>query len=74
MTKETKKPSTGAEVVVEKAKPEPAKPAQPLTPPRQDGVDFNDPRRRNPAEPGYVGQGLDLSVYGIAANKDQADA
>jgi hypothetical protein len=30
----------------------------------QNGADFNDPRRRNPAEPGFVGQGLDLSVYG----------
>ncbi|MCB5201892.1 hypothetical protein LH464_05290 [Neorhizobium sp. T786] len=30
----------------------------------QNGGDFNDPRRRHPSDPDFVGQGLDLSVYG----------
>lgn len=33
----------------------------------QNGGDFNDPRRRHPSDPGYTGQGIDLSVYGKAA-------
>ncbi len=32
----------------------------------QNGGDFNDPRRRHPSDPDFVGQGLDLSVYGDA--------
>jgi len=30
----------------------------------QNGGDFNDPMRRHPSDPDFVGQGLDLSVYG----------
>lgn len=30
----------------------------------QNGGDFNDPGRRHPSDPGFAGQGLDLSVYG----------
>lgn len=30
----------------------------------QNGADFNDPHERNPLDPGFVGQGLDMSVYG----------
>jgi hypothetical protein len=30
----------------------------------QNGGDFNDPRGRHPSDPNFVGQGLDLSVYG----------
>lgn len=30
----------------------------------QNGQDFNDPSRRDPADPDFSGQGLDLSVYG----------
>jgi hypothetical protein len=30
----------------------------------QNGQDFNDPHRRNPLDPEFAGQGLDLSVYG----------
>jgi hypothetical protein len=30
----------------------------------QNGADFNDPSRRDPADPKFAGQGLDLSVYG----------
>lgn len=30
----------------------------------QNGGDFNDPRRVHPSDPDFVGQGLDLSVYG----------
>ncbi len=33
----------------------------------QNGADFNDPHERNPLDPGFVGQGLDMSVYGKAA-------
>jgi len=33
----------------------------------QNGGDFNDPRRRHPSDPEFAGQGLDLSVYGKAA-------
>lgn len=33
----------------------------------QNGGDFNDPRRRHPSDPDFQGQGLDLSVYGDAA-------
>ncbi|HEV7345478.1 MAG TPA: hypothetical protein VGN60_07580 [Devosia sp.] len=33
----------------------------------QNGGDFNDPRRRHPSDPNFVGQGLDLSVYGNEA-------
>lgn len=32
----------------------------------QNGGDFNDPFRRHPSDPGFAGQGLDLSVYGDA--------
>lgn len=32
----------------------------------QNGGDFNDPHRRHPSDPGFAGQGLDLSVYGKA--------
>lgn len=35
----------------------------------QNGQDFNDPTTRNPADPKFVGEGLDLSVYGKAAQK-----
>lgn len=35
----------------------------------QNGGDFNDPRHRHPGEDGFVGQGLDLSVYGKPASK-----
>ena len=34
------------------------------------GVDWNDPTRRPPTEREFVGQGLDLSVYGAAAPPD----
>jgi hypothetical protein len=30
----------------------------------QNGQDFNDPNRRDPRDPKFAGQGLDLSVYG----------
>lgn len=30
----------------------------------QNGGDFNDPRQRHPSDPGFVGQGIDRSVYG----------
>lgn len=30
----------------------------------QNGQDFNDPTSRNPADPKFKGEGLDLSVYG----------
>lgn len=30
----------------------------------QNGADFNDPTRRTPDDPKFVGQGLDRSVYG----------
>jgi hypothetical protein len=33
------------------------------------GADFNDPNRRDPTDPKFAGQGLDLSVYGDAAKK-----
>jgi hypothetical protein len=33
----------------------------------QNGADFNDPSRRVPNDPKFAGQGLDLSVYGKAA-------
>jgi hypothetical protein len=33
----------------------------------QNGIDWNDPTARDPADPKFVGQGLDLSVYGKAA-------
>lgn len=41
----------------------------------QNGMDFNDPTGRNPADPKFAGQGLDLSVYGAAATggKNQAE-
>lgn len=32
----------------------------------QNGADFNDPSRRDPRDPKFAGQGLDLSVYGDA--------
>lgn len=32
----------------------------------QNGADFNDPRHRDPNDPGFAGEGLDLSVYGDA--------
>lgn len=35
----------------------------------QNGADFNDPLRRDPADPKFAGQGLDLSVYGAAAEQ-----
>lgn len=35
----------------------------------QNGADFNDPSRRDPTDPKFAGQGLDLSVYGAAAEK-----
>ncbi len=33
----------------------------------QNGIDWNDPTPRDPSDPKFVGQGLDLSVYGKAA-------
>lgn len=33
----------------------------------QNGIDWNDPTFRDPADPKFVGQGLDLSVYGKTA-------
>lgn len=37
----------------------------------QNEGDFNDPGRRHPSDPGFTGQGLDLSVYGkTEADKD----
>ena len=38
----------------------------------QNGGDFNDPRRIHPSDPNFVGQGLDLSVYG-RAEADKSD-
>jgi len=35
----------------------------------QNGGDFNDPARRHPSDPDFVGQGLDLSVYGTAESE-----
>ncbi|WP_139315224.1 hypothetical protein [Mongoliimonas terrestris] len=35
----------------------------------QNGIDFNDPNRREPTDPKFAGQGLDLSVYGDAAKQ-----
>jgi hypothetical protein len=35
----------------------------------QNGADFNDPNQRNPIDPGFSGQGLDMSVYGVTASK-----
>lgn len=35
----------------------------------QNGIDWNDPSARDPADPKFAGQGLDLSVYGKAAKK-----
>jgi hypothetical protein len=35
----------------------------------QNGADFNDPMRRNPADRDFVGQGLDPTPYGDAAKK-----
>lgn len=35
----------------------------------QNGGDFNDPRRVHPQDPDFVGQGLDLSVYGKTETK-----
>lgn len=35
----------------------------------QNGIDWNDPTSRDPADPKFAGQGLDLSVYGKAAGK-----
>lgn len=35
----------------------------------QNGIDWNDPTSRDPADPKFAGQGLDLSVYGKAAEK-----
>ena len=36
----------------------------------QNGGDFNDPRRVHPSDPGFVGQGLDLSVYGTQTKSE----
>lgn len=36
----------------------------------QNGGDFNDPRRLHPSDPNFKGQGLDLSVYGKAADDE----
>lgn len=36
----------------------------------QNGGDFNDPRRRHPSDPDFVGQGLDLSVYGTQTKSE----
>ncbi len=30
----------------------------------QNGADYNDPRHLHPSDPDFVGEGLDLSVYG----------
>lgn len=35
----------------------------------QNGGDFNDPKSRHPSDPDFVGQGLDMSVYGETASK-----
>lgn len=36
----------------------------------QNGADFNDPNRRDPSDPKFAGQGLDLSVYGDGAKPE----
>lgn len=37
----------------------------------QNGGDFNDPIRRHPSDPGFTGQGLDMSVYGKPATSEK---
>lgn len=37
----------------------------------QNGGDFNDPIRRHPSDPGFTGQGLDMSVYGKPARSEK---
>jgi len=37
----------------------------------QNGRDFNDPVRRHPSDPDFVGQGLDMSVYGTPAKSEK---
>lgn len=39
----------------------------------QNGGDFNDPRRMHPSDPNFLGQGLDLSVYGVGETKKSED-